>query len=141
MGKGTFHQNHSNTSFVLEAAPTTAAVGHTIVQHGAPGHGPVQISTVALEALLQQSLHKPMIEHEEEKKERDSLLKVSQVELKIVKTMCGCNQDAPEEVHTAWFLNLFKCHQDDKDKAQTIADMIDSHFIFEESKPPCILTS
>ena len=45
------------TPVVLEAAPTTAAVGRTIVQHGAPDHGPVQISTEVLEALLQHKVY------------------------------------------------------------------------------------
>ena len=69
----------------------------------------------------------------EEKKESSSI-KASTFEKSIIKKLCGLPKHADDSLLPQWYTNLFHKNQDDKDRDQIVAEVLNSTLRFEEAK-------
>ena len=75
-----------------------------------------------------------------EDKEKDDkpagLAKVSTMEIKHMKIMCGLKEVDAEETLPKWYRDLFHRHQDEKDKQNIITSAIKQTSFFEDAEVP-----
>ncbi len=69
-----------------------------------------------------------------EEKKDDGKLKVSELEKKKMRVMCGLPEDS--EAFPKWYLDLFAEHQDEKDKMEIVSNALKATWIFDDAEVP-----
>lgn len=71
---------------------------------------------------------------EEKKEESGGGMKISDLESRIMKRMCGYNPDSDDSVFPTWFKQLMAKHQTDNDKDMIVANALTKQGRFEDHK-------
>lgn len=58
------------------------------------------------------------------------------MEKALMRSMCGLDEDSPDAAFPKWYKDIFKKHQDNKDKSNIVCTQLESTYILEDGEVP-----